>query len=117
MQLRQKFFIVLSLITAVPLLVLLFGVVDRMETELSGRTEKELHVTLNKMADELTLILENQKSIAKGLTYVPVVRAFASVVGKPVGQGVSAEEYQRRADELEQFFLSYQRMVDRKSVV
>ena len=111
MQLRQKFFIVLSLITAVPLLVLLFGVVDRMETELSGRTEKELHVTLNKMADELTLILENQKSIAKGLTYVPVVRAFASVVGKPVGQGVSAEEYQRRADELEQFFLSYQRMV------
>lgn len=111
MQLRQKFFIVLSLITTVPLLILLFGVVDRMESEFSKRTEKELHVTLDKMADELTLLLENQKAIAKGLTYVPVVRAFASVVGKPIGQVVSAEEYQRRADELEQFFLNYQRMV------
>jgi two-component system NtrC family sensor kinase len=111
MQLRHKFFIVLSLLTAVPLLVLLFGVVDRMETELSGRTEKELHVTLDKMADELTLIMENQKAITRGLTYVPVVRDFAAVVGKPLGVGVSAAEYQRRADRLEQFFLNYQRMV------
>jgi len=111
MQLRLKFFIILSLITAVPLLILLFGVVDRMETELSGRTEKELHVTLDKMADELTLILDNQKAIARGLTYVPVVRTFASIVGKPIGQGVTAGEYQRRADDLEQFFLNYQRMV------
>jgi len=111
MQLRLKFFIILSLITAVPLLILLFGVVDRMETELSGRTEKELHVTLDKMADELTLILDNQKAIARGLTYVPVVRAFASIVGKPIGQGVTAGDYQRRADDLEQFFLNYQRMV------
>lgn len=111
MQLRQKFFIVLTLITAVPLLVLLFGVVDRMETELSRRTEKELHVTLDKMADELSLILENQQSIAGGLAYVPVVRSFAAIVDKPVGQGVSAAEYQRRADDLEQFFQNYQRMV------
>lgn len=111
MRLRQKFFIVLTLITAIPLLILLFGVVDRMETELTRRTEKELHVTLDKMADELTLILENQKAIARGLAYVPVVRAFASVVAKPVGRGVSATEYQRRADDLEQFFLNYQRMV------
>ena len=111
MQLRPKFFIVLTVLTAVPLLVLLFGVVDRMETELSSRTEKELHVTLDKMADELSLILENQKAIARGLTYVPVVRDFASVVGKPVGTIVSAEEYQRRAEKLEQFFLNYQRMV------
>ena len=111
MQLRQKFFIILTLITAVPLLVLLFGVVDRMETELSKRTEKELLVTLDKMADELTLILENQKAIARGLAYVPVVRSFAAIVSKPVGKGVTAAEYQRRADELEAFFLNYQRMV------
>ncbi|MBI1423069.1 MAG: HAMP domain-containing protein [Gammaproteobacteria bacterium] len=111
MQLRQKFFIILTLITAVPLLVLLFGVVDRMETELSKRTEKELLVTLDKMADELTLILENQKAIARGLAYVPVVRSFAAIAGKPVGKGVSAAVYQRRADELEAFFLNYQRMV------
>lgn len=111
MQLRHKFFIILTLLTAVPLLVLLFGVVDRMEAELHNRTEKELHVTLDKMADELSLILENQKAIAKGLAYVPSVRAFASVVGRPVGNGVNAVEYQRRADELEQFFLSYQKAV------
>jgi len=111
MQLRLKFFIVLSLITTVPLLILLFGVVDRMENELTKRTEKELHVNLDKMADELSLILDNQKSIARGLAYVPVVRAFAAVVNKPVGKGVTAEEYQRRSDELEQFFLNYQRMV------
>ena len=111
MHLRPKFFIVLTVLTAVPLLVLLFGVVDRMKIELSSRTEKELHVTLDKMADELNLILENQKAISRGLTYVPVVRDFASVVGKPIGKGVSAEEYQRRAEKLEQFFLNYQRMV------
>ena len=111
MKLRLKFFIVLTILTAVPLLVLLFGVVDRLETELSSRTAKELHVTLDKMADELSLILENQKAIARGLTYVPVVRDFAAVVGKPIGKGVNAQEYQRRADKLEQFFLNYQRMV------
>lgn len=111
MQLRQKFFIILTLITAVPLLVLLFGVVDRMEAELHHRTEKELHVTLDKMADELSLILENQKAITRGLAAVPAVRAFASMVAKPVGSGSSATEYQRRADELEQFFLNYQRVV------
>lgn len=110
-KLRLKFFIVLSLLTAVPLLVLLFGVVDRMETELSKRTDKELRVTLDKMADEMTLIIENQKAIARGLTHVPVVRDFAAVVAKPVGAGVSAEEYQRRAERLEQFFVNYQRMV------
>jgi len=111
MPLRHKFFLVLSLITAIPLLILLFGVVDRMETELSKRTEKDLHVTLDKMADELSLILENQKAIARGLAYVPVVRAFAAVVGKPVGAGVSASQYQQRAEELEQFFLNYQNQV------
>lgn len=111
MQLRHKFFIALSLITALPLLVLIFGVVDRTETELSRRTEKELLVTLDKMADEMSLILENQKAIARGLASVPVVRAFAAVVNKPVGKGVSSVEYQYRAESLEQFFLNYQRRV------
>lgn len=111
MQLRHKFFIALSLITAVPLLILLFGVVDRMEIELSRRTEKELHVTLDKMADEMRLIMENQKAIARGLASVPVVRAFAAVAARPVGKGISSAEYQRRADDLEQFFLNYQRRV------
>ncbi len=111
MQLRHKFFLILSLLTAVPLLILLFGVVDRMESEVRTRTEKELHVTLNKMADEVKLILDNQKSIARGLAYVPTVQQFAAMIIKPVGTQVSAEEYQRRADELETFFLNYAKVV------
>lgn len=111
MQLRQKFFITLTLITAVPLLILLFGVVERIEDEIRLRTENELHVALDKMAGELTLILESQKSIARGLAHVPTVRAFAAVADKKLGSEVSADEYRRRADELEQFFLNYQRAV------
>lgn len=111
MQLRQKFFLVLTLLTAVPLLILLFGVVDRIESEVRAQTEKELHISLDKMADEINLILENQKSIARGLAHVPAVRQFAAYVNKPIGGEFSAEEYQRRADELEQFFLNYAHVV------
>lgn len=111
MQLRHKFFLILSLLTAVPLLILLFGVVDRMESEVRSRTDKELHVTLDKMADEVNLILENQKSIARGLAHVPAVRHFASMIVKPINSDKTAEEYQRRADELETFFLNYAHVV------
>lgn len=111
MQLRQKFFITLTLITAVPLLILLFGVVEKIEDEIRLRTENELHVTLDKMADELSLILDSQKSIARGLAHVPTVRAFAAVSEKKIGSEVNADDYRRRAEELEQFFLNYQRAV------
>lgn len=111
MQLRQKFFLVLTLLTAVPLLILLFGVVDRIESEVRAQTEKELHISLDKMADEINLILENQKSIARGLAHVPAVRQFAAYVNKPIGGEFSAEEYQHRAEELEQFFLNYAHVV------
>jgi len=111
MQLRQKFFITLTLITAVPLLILLFGVVEKIEDEIRLRTENELHVTLDKMADELSLILDSQKSIARGLAHVPTVRALAAIADKKIGSEVSVEEYRRRAEELEQFFLNYQRAV------
>ena len=111
MQLRQKFFLVLTLLTAVPLLILLFGVVDQIESEVRTQTEKELHISLDKMADEITLILDNQKSITRGLAHVPAVRQFASIVNKPLGSEVEPEEYQRRAEELEQFFLNYAHVV------
>jgi len=111
MQLRQKFFLVLTLLTAVPLLILLFGVVERIESEVRTQTEKELHITLDKMADEITLILDNQKSIARGLAHVPAVRQFAAYVNKPIGGAIRAEEYQRRADEMEQFFINYAHVV------
>lgn len=111
MQLRQKFFLVLTLLTAVPLLILLFGVVDRIESEVRSQTEKEVHTSLDKMADEISLILDNQKSIARGLAHVPAVRQFAALVKKPIGHEISPDEYQERAEEMEQFFLNYAHVV------
>ena len=106
MQLRHKFFIAISLLTTVPLLILQFGVVERMEQEVQLRTEHEINASLDKMAGELTLILNNQKSIANGLSRVPAVRLFAnSVVPR------KASVYAKRAAKLENFFLNYQHSV------
>ena len=111
MQLRHKFFIALSLLTSVPLLVLLYGVVERMENEVRARTETELHGTLNKMASEIDLILNNQKAIADGLARVPAVRHFANVATENKRSVLLSKQYQQRAEELEQFFLNYQHSV------
>lgn len=111
MQLQQKIFAVLTLMTGIPLLVLLFGVVDKMEREVRNRTEVELLASLDKMAEELTLILTSQESIAKGLARVPAVKRFAASVSSMSQGGFNREIYQQRADELEQFFLNYQHAV------
>ncbi len=111
MQLRHKFFLILSLMTAVPLLILLFGVVDRAESELRTQTEKELHVTLTKMSDEIQLILNNQKAIARGLAHVPAVQHFAAFTRKQSNQDLNPSEYQRLAEDLELFFLNYSHVV------
>ena len=107
MQLRHKFFIAISLLTMLPLLILQFGVVERMEQEVQLRTEHELNASLDKMAGELLLILNNQKSIANGLSRVPAVRQFANSV---VPQQKLAK-YNNRANHLEHFFLNYQHSV------
>lgn len=109
MQLRHKFFIAISLLTTVPLLILQFGVVERMEQEVQLRTEHELNAALDKMAGELTLILNNQKSIANGLSRVPAVRRFANTITPTPIQ--SQSEYTEHADNLERFFLNYQHSV------
>lgn len=109
MHLRHKFFIALSLLTSVPLLILLFGVVERMEREVTIRTESQLHGSLDKMSSELHLILDNQKSVASGLGRVPVVREFAAVARYP--DQFPRGTYQQRADALEQFLLGYQKSV------
>lgn len=107
MQLRHKFFIAISLLTTVPLLILQFGVVERMEQEVQLRTEHELSAALDKMAGELLLILNNQKSIANGLSRVPAVRHFAN----NITPNQNLATYDEHADNLERFFLNYQHSV------
>ena len=109
MQLRHKLFIVLSLFSSVPLLILLFGVVDRMERELTTRTDTAMHGTLDKMAGEINLILNNQKSIANGLGRVPAIRQFAALANSQAD--TKQQSYQRYAEDLQQFFLNYQHSV------
>lgn len=109
MQLRHKFFIAISLLTTLPLLILQFGVVERMEQEVHLRTKQEINASLDKMAGELNLILISQKSIASGLSNVPAVRQFANSVAATSGPNLRA--YQQRAESLEQFFLNYQHSV------
>lgn len=106
MQLRHKFFLALALLTIVPLLVLLFGVVERMELAIKNRTQTVLHSTLDKMAGEIDVLLHSQKSIAVGLTRVPSVRNFADAAVRN-----SSSEYGTRAEELGRFFLNYQHAV------
>jgi len=103
MQLRHKFFLVLFLLSGIPLLILLFGVVDQMEAEVTARTRSEMFGTLDKMAGEIELILNNQKAIARGLSRVPVVREFATVAGDP-----RQPQYARQVKQLEKFFHDYQ---------
>ncbi|KPK39099.1 MAG: hypothetical protein AMJ69_06635 [Gammaproteobacteria bacterium SG8_47] len=106
MQLRHKFFLVLALLTTVPLLVLLFGVVERAETEVKGRTEQVLHSSLDKMAGELEVLLNGQKAMAMGLARVPSVRRFADAANRG-----DQQTYERYAEELGAFFLNYQHAV------
>lgn len=111
MQLQQKIFLVLSLLTGIPMLILLYGVVERMEDQIQNQTETEIHASLNKMSEELALILNNQKSIAKGLAKVPAVQRFATAVSAMATGEMDAKTYRSRADELENFFLNYQHAV------
>lgn len=106
MQLRHKLFIALALLTSVPLLVLLFGVVDRVEGEVKQRTANELHADLDKLAGELDVLLSSQKSIAKGLASVPAITDFASTLSAR-----SPADYRLRNQQLERFFLNYQHAV------
>lgn len=110
MSLRLKFFLAFLLLTSIPLLILQFGAVERMEQEITQRTETELHTTLDKMAGELDLILNNQKSIAIGLANVPAVKHFSAKNVQSIYKN-SPRLYKKHAEELEQFFLNYQHVV------
>lgn len=110
LSLRHKFFLALSVLTGVPLLVLLFGTVEQMEREITVRTESEMHGTLDKMAGEVDLILNNQKAIANGLAHIPAIQRFAEISQLSREQRNPAR-YQKAAEELESFFLNYQHAV------
>ena len=110
MSIRSKFFLAFSLLTSIPLLVLLFGVVEKMEVEITQRTESELQTKLDKMAGEVEIILNSQKAIANGLARVPAVIAFSSSHSLQAYQN-KPSLYKQRAEELEQFFLNYQHSV------
>lgn len=109
MQLRHKFFIVLILMSSIPLLILLFGTVEQLESEVTARTNAEMRGTLDKMSGETNLILNNQKAIAMGLARVPAIKQFAttSIKQSPIDKNT----YNHAADLLEHFFISYQHSV------
>lgn len=106
MQLRHKFFVALALLTSIPLLILLFGVVDRVEEEVTQRTANELHADLDKLSGELEVLLRSQKSIAKGLASVPAITEFAHALGS-----ANRSEFPLRTSQLQRFFLNYQHAV------
>lgn len=106
MSIRNRLFLILTLMTLVPLLVLLFGVVEKEEQEIQLRTEHELGNTLSKMSNELQALLDAQKSLALGLSKVPVVQNFARRA-----LTASDQEYKRLSLQLASFFYDYQAAV------
>lgn len=106
MQLRQKLFLVLSLMATVPLLFLLLEVVERVERDLEARAGSELHKTLAKMSQEISTLMDTQKSLVHGLAKVPLLRQFANVLGDP-----DEPRYETKAAELSSFFVNYQSSV------
>lgn len=106
MRLRQKLFIILSLMTSIPLLILLFGVVERIEQDMETRIEADLHDTLKTMATEVDSIIKGQVSTARGLSHVPVVRTFLQTAHYN-----NAANYDEQSVLLKDFFMHYQTSV------
>ena len=106
MRLRHKLFIAIALLTSIPLLVLLFVVVERAEQEIETRVESELHGTLAKMEGELKLLINDQRALARGLARVPALKQFATTAMQ-----ADHPDFRRASESLEQFFLNYQHAV------
>lgn len=106
MPLRQKLFLILGLMTLVPLLVLQFGVVESIETDLELRIAAELQDKLIKMSDELDTLIESQKAMAAGLAEAPVLRKFSLLTLNPENRN-----YDEYAREVQDFFFNYQRQI------
>jgi two-component system NtrC family sensor kinase len=107
MKLKHKLFLVLVLMTMVPLLILFFEVVGRIETDLEQRASTELQKTLSKMSAEISNLMNNQKALVNGLAKVPIVREFAVIANSKDEESL----YDDKAVQLMAFFLNYQSTV------
>ncbi len=104
MQLRQKIFWMLLVMAVAPLFILLAQLVAYIKQDIEERTAREIHKTLDKMSEEISNEMGNQRSIADGLAKVPIVKEFAAVqVSKR-----RSSQYETKATQLALFFLNYQ---------
>ena len=103
MPLRQKLFFIIGLMTLVPLLVLLFGVVEQIENDLEARISAEMQEKLDNMAQELDTLLQSQQDLAAGLSATPIIQGFSNF------EASDDYSYDDHASELEEFFLNFQR--------
>ncbi len=106
MPLRQKLFFIIGIMALVPLLILQFGVVSRIEEDLEKRITAELHEKLKNMADELDTLINSQMSLAAGLAEVPILKDFSNV--SVTNEGV---HYDERGQALQEYFINFQRKV------
>lgn len=106
MPLRQKLFLILGVMTLVPLLILQFGVVEQIEVDLERRIAAELHGKLSKLGVELDTLIESQKSLAAGLAEAPVLQNFGNIA-----DGSDDSHYDESALAVQNFFFNYQRQV------
>jgi len=106
MPLRHKLFLILGLMSLVPLLILQFGVLGRIEKDLEFRIEAEIQGKLNKMAEELDTLIESQKALSAGLAEAPIIRRFSQISANQ-----DAEQYNDTADNVQEYFIKFQQRV------
>jgi len=106
MPLRQKLFFIIGIMTLIPLLILQFGVVNKIETDLEKRITAEQHEKLKNMGAELDTLIDSQKALAAGLAEVPILQEFSLL-------SVASEDsqYDERAQALQNYFINFQRKV------
>jgi two-component system NtrC family sensor kinase len=106
MPLRQKLFLILGMMTLVPLLILQFGVVEQIEADLERRITAELHGKLGKLGVELDTLIESQKSLTAGLAEAPVLRDFSRMM-----VGSDDSHYDDMVQAVQNFFYNYQQQI------
>lgn len=106
MPLRQKLFLILGVMTLVPLLILQFGVVGQIEADLERRIAAELQGKLSKLGVELDTLIASQKALTAGLAEAPVLRNFSQVM-------IDSDDsrYDDTVLAVQDFFYNYQKQI------